>query len=161
MADKFREEYKGLEAKSIAILRECKLGLDSGIKASASILSSISKLESLVFSAEMVNLQALKDSYLELKMAMMNQKSQNADQEKKHIGLQIGTSNDIAPIRLEWDYYVPGCKFVIEFAKFDEKNHPNWEVFSETSSQSFTVRGLPTGKSYWFRISAVLPQMAM
>jgi len=119
--------------------------------------ASVERLESVLFSAEKGHSALLLECFIDLMVALkkMEKQTPRMDTSLRPIGLQVATANNIAPIHLEWNYHSPNSLFVIEYANFEESNKPDWRVYSKTRSTSFTVRGLPKGKAYWFRISAL------
>jgi hypothetical protein len=123
------------------------------------LVYSVERLEHVLFSADTGKSRLLFDCFMDLIFVLKEMKNQFLDKDAsmRPIGLQVATANNIIPIQLEWNYHNPNSLFVIEYANFEETNKPDWRIYSKTRSTSFTVRDLPQGRAYWFRISALAP----
>jgi len=146
-----------IESNCIVALRLGKKKLLEKGALSTDLKDSIDQLEKVLFSAETNSSSLLIECYMNLMFVLKNMENKFPDHTApmRPIGLQVATANNIAPIHLEWSYHNPNSLFVIEYANFEETSKPDWRIFSKTRSTSFTVRGLPKGKAYWFRISAL------
>jgi hypothetical protein len=120
---------------------------------------SAERLENVLFSADTGKPGLLLECFIDLVFVLKEMKNKFFDEDAlmRPIGLQVATANNILPIHLEWNYHNPNSLFVIEYANFEESNKTDWRVYSKTRSTSFTVRDLPQGQAYWFRISALAP----
>lgn len=150
-------QNKSLEIRCISALRLAKQRMQLEIDNRCELSASVDRMERVLFSAEKVHSALLLECFVDLMVALkkMEKQTSRTDTSLRPIGLQVATANNIAPIHLEWNYHSPNSLFVIEYANFEETNKPDWRIYSKTRSTSFTVRGLPKGKAYWFRISAL------
>lgn len=154
---KYENSKIHLESRCFEVLRTIRQ--DENKTYGTSLDMMVERLERVLFSAKPVKRGRLLECYIDLVATMeeMNTSVSEKISSLRPIGLQVATSNNVIPIQLEWNYDHPNSLFVIEYAQFEDSNQPEWKVYSKTNSTSFTVRGLPKGKSYWFRISALAP----
>lgn len=150
-----KRSNQSLKVRCISALREARKKLRERNNLD-DLLLLVEELEDVLFSAETKPPGTLLECYVNLTFALKNMETQplNTGASMRPIGLQVATSNNIVPIHLEWNYHHPDSLFVIEYANFEDTK-PNWRVYRKTRSTSFTVRDLPLGKAYWFRISAL------
>jgi hypothetical protein len=150
---------QSLQARCFEALRVAHKKLSETRSNNTELNHLVVQLEDVLFSAEPSKPASILKCFIDL-IFVLKEMENNISSDAcslRPIGLQVATSNSIIPIHLEWNYHNPNSIFVIEYAQFEESNKPEWRIYSKTRATSFTVRGLPKGKSYWFRISALAP----